>query len=606
MNESKEQIKNRMIKNAATLWGVPANEIEMSFDPVISLLLSACASEIEKISEKINESQTRVTEKIIQLMTPETIFGPRPAHCIIQTEPLEEAITITPDFLFSLKRKDTEKASKKYRDIFFSPIQNFKVVKSNIQYLAFEDTISEITKFKERDVLLKTTENFAEKSVLYIGLATKLDTIKFKNTSVYFELQDFETTRLFYHHLKNAKWFHQDKEIKTTAGFYNSEREETMIVDSVLNEGSIKVANIIEQVRNNYKRHYVTITENINPTKKIPTEFEEVIEKNKVKIDPNTTWIKIVFPSIIDKSILENLYCSFNSFPVINTKLEEFSYQLKEFINIVPIKTSSLFLDVKSISNLEDKKYKLLNKSVTNTNKGIYSVKTDSISKVDNRKAKEYITHLIELLKSESASFSYLNNSFLHANLKKLNQIISLLENKISSSSSNEDIETHYVSVIPYKPKETLTIEYWNTDGSFANNIKYGSSLKNYKATDLKQKSSFLVTSTYNGRDSLNMEERLQAYRRTLLSRNKVVTKEDVKLICFEFFSDKIKNVEIKNGYTVDVSLHKGMINCIEIILTTNKEEDIDPFEWDFIKNNLLLYLEKNATAVFPFVIKKR
>ena len=605
MNESKEQIKNRMIKNAATLWGVPANEIEMSFDPVISLLISACASEIEKISEKINESQTRVTEKIIQLMTPETIFGPRPAHCIIHSDPLEDSVTITPDFLFSLKRKDTEKASKKYKDIYFSPIQNFKVVKSNIQYLAFEDTISEITKFKERDVLLKVTEDFAEKSVLYIGLTTKLDTIDLKNTSVYFELQDFESTQLFYHHLKNATWFHQDKEIKTTEGFYDNEKEETMIVESVLNEESIKVANVVDQVRNNYKRHYVTITENFDTIKTVPVEFEEVIQKNKTKIDLDTIWIKIVFPSVIDKSILENLYCGLNSFPAINTKLEEFSYQLKDFINIVPIKTSSLFLDIKSISNLENKKYKLLNKNVTNTDKGIYSVKTDSISKVDNRKAKEYITHLIELLKSESASFSYLNNSFLHSNLKKLNQIISLLENKIVSSSVNEEIETHYVSVVPYKPKETLIIEYWNTDGNFANNIKYGSALKNYKTTDLKQKSSFLVTSTYNGRDSLNMEERLQAYRRTLLSRNKVVTKEDVKLICFEFFGNKINNVEIKNGYTIDLSLHKGMINCMEIILTTNKKEKIDAFEWDFIKNNLLLYLEKNATSVFPFVVKK-
>ena len=74
MSETSEVIKNRMIKRAAALWGVPANEIEISFDPVVTLLLGACASEIEKIHEKINESQARVTEKIIQLMTPETVF----------------------------------------------------------------------------------------------------------------------------------------------------------------------------------------------------------------------------------------------------------------------------------------------------------------------------------------------------------------------------------------------------------------------------------------------------------------------------------------------------------------------------------------------------
>ena len=56
MSETSEVIKNRMIKRAAALWGVPANEIEISFDPVVTLLLGACASEIEKIHEKMISS----------------------------------------------------------------------------------------------------------------------------------------------------------------------------------------------------------------------------------------------------------------------------------------------------------------------------------------------------------------------------------------------------------------------------------------------------------------------------------------------------------------------------------------------------------------------
>ena len=58
---TKEQIRNRMIKNAANMWDVPANEIETSFDPIVDLLLSACASEIAKIAGEVDESQTRIT-----------------------------------------------------------------------------------------------------------------------------------------------------------------------------------------------------------------------------------------------------------------------------------------------------------------------------------------------------------------------------------------------------------------------------------------------------------------------------------------------------------------------------------------------------------------
>ena len=66
---SKKQVRNRMLKKAAQLWGIPASEIDVSFDPIISILITACAAEIEKISADVNESQTRITEKIIQLMT---------------------------------------------------------------------------------------------------------------------------------------------------------------------------------------------------------------------------------------------------------------------------------------------------------------------------------------------------------------------------------------------------------------------------------------------------------------------------------------------------------------------------------------------------------
>ena len=45
-----------MIKKAATMWGVAANEIEMSFDPVVSLLIAACASEMEN---RVKEEQNR-------------------------------------------------------------------------------------------------------------------------------------------------------------------------------------------------------------------------------------------------------------------------------------------------------------------------------------------------------------------------------------------------------------------------------------------------------------------------------------------------------------------------------------------------------------------
>jgi len=53
---TKTEIKNRMIKKAAELWGVSPYDIESSFDPVVSLLMGACASELAKISNELTGS----------------------------------------------------------------------------------------------------------------------------------------------------------------------------------------------------------------------------------------------------------------------------------------------------------------------------------------------------------------------------------------------------------------------------------------------------------------------------------------------------------------------------------------------------------------------
>ena len=82
--QTKNEIKNRMVKKAAEIWGVSPNDIDSTFDPVISLLLGACASELSKISSEVNSSQSRITEKLIQLMTPETVSY---THLTLPTTP---------------------------------------------------------------------------------------------------------------------------------------------------------------------------------------------------------------------------------------------------------------------------------------------------------------------------------------------------------------------------------------------------------------------------------------------------------------------------------------------------------------------------------------
>ncbi len=604
--ENKVQIKNRMIKKAASLWGVSPNEIESSFDPVVSLLISACASEIEKISSEIDNSQTRITERLIQLMTPETLYGSRPAHGIIYAEPIEKKMTITPEHLFYYKKKvKTKNASTELKNIYFSPIQKNQLIDASIDRMICGNKIFELEdKRKSTSTLSLTKTNTLPPSTLYLGIKTDQNKIELKDVSFYFELLDVEENELFYHHLKNARFYFDDKEFETSFGYYNSDISKRISLESIFNYKPNKTRNIEDQVHKLYKKHFISIKSNIslNSKAQIPEEFSNFINQKDHDDLEDFKWIKIEFPRIIDNSILESVYCSFNAFPGLNRKWESISYQLKDYIDIVPISTQELFLDIKSISNTSGKEYRLRENDSAMDDKGTYVIRRDNVSKLDYRKAREYLLHLIELLKDESASFSFFGNDFLQSNINELNQNISMLEKKVSDMKKSSE-ETNYISVKPYKKKDTLLVEYWITNGEDANQIKSGNTLNIYQGSDLKQKGSMFLTSTFQGKNNLGMEERLNAYRRALLSRNRIVTKEDVKALCYELCSNKVKEVEVSKGFKTDIHISKGLIPCIEVVLYANPEEKISNIEWDSLKSNILSILEQQSLNVFPYKI---
>ncbi|WP_103865879.1 type VI secretion system baseplate subunit TssF [Aquimarina sp. I32.4] len=604
--ENKTQIKNRMIKKAASLWGVQPNEIETSFDPVITLLISACASEIAKISGEINNSQSRVTEQLIQLMTPETLYGARPAHAIAYVEPISPESTISPENLFYFNKKiKGSKAEQKTKNIFFSPAQESKLIDAQITHMLCGDEGYEIEgKLRTNITLSKKDKRALPSSTIYLGIKSENDTINLKNVSLFFEILDIQDRELFYHHLRQAKFYYNDSLINVSTGYMNSDNSKRLDLESIFAHTPNKTRNIENDVKKIYEKHYITLKSNISLQRdgKIPKEIIKFIDYEDTEDFQDINWIKIVFPKVISNTVLQSLFCSFNAFPVLNRKLESVSFQLKDYINIAPLSTMDLFLDIKSVSNTSGETYNLRADDAEKDQKGTFVIRRDNVGKLDSRKAKEYLLHLIELLKDESAAFSVYGSDFLQSNVNKLNQNIATLEKKVLDMTKTI-AETNYVSVKPYRKKDTLLIEYWTTNGQEANQIKSGKTLDIYKGSELKQKSGVFLTPTFQGKDNLTMEERLYAYRRALLSRNRIITKEDVKALCYEICSNKINEVTIKKGFKTNTGLNKGLVPSIEITLHPNSSVKTSDLEWDSIKINILSILEKQSLNLFPYYI---
>src|SRR5688500_14073207 len=101
---SKEEVFERLRQKAIELWSLNGVEIE-HLDPIVDLLLGACAAEFERTAQDIDASHSRVMERLSQIMVPELFTNARPAHTIIHALPEAAVGLINPEDQFHIVRE---------------------------------------------------------------------------------------------------------------------------------------------------------------------------------------------------------------------------------------------------------------------------------------------------------------------------------------------------------------------------------------------------------------------------------------------------------------------------------------------------------------------
>ena len=96
-NNSKEMIKNRMLKHAVSYWGIKNTE---DLDPTVKLILEALSLELYNLGNETKDTQVRILEKVANLLAPDLLTSPNPAHAILHASPVEasEVLSRTSSF----------------------------------------------------------------------------------------------------------------------------------------------------------------------------------------------------------------------------------------------------------------------------------------------------------------------------------------------------------------------------------------------------------------------------------------------------------------------------------------------------------------------------
>lgn len=595
---SKEELKSRMLRHISAIWDVKNTE---TLDPLVKILIESLAGELQKTHNEINNFESRILEKIALMMTPGVLSAPYCSHAIAYARPTEPVQTITPFTHFLYVKKATT-LKEKNQEIFFTPVNSIQLVDASLSYIVTANTAFVIDANMQKNIAMHGKSNSGRKNEIWLGLQLNKEVMTIDKLRFYFDIKNTENKYQLQSLLQLSKWYVNTTEIQTRRGVeYEPDEEQQQKRDSIFSEYDSMYL-IEQEVKQLYNHHFITLSDEeqqlkVNEHKKIyPEEFNSIFTPNDlVKFNKELLWIKVSIGTFIDERTIFDLFVSINAFPVLNRSLKNIAHRFKGITNIIPVKTELYehFLCVKSVRDLRGKLYEQIPFAQSNTETGTFSVRKGGIERFDTRSAKEYLNYLMELMRDESAIFSSYGQDAVTSLIKDMERILVQIEQRIKQNEFYNAEMHHYITLGMMENQNTVNVEYWITNGTFANGIHTGAHLSLYEGTEVKLNSIVLLSTTGGGKKSIELTRHMDAYRYALLTHNRLVTVEDIKAFCMYELGDKISGVEIKKGVMRSNNPKEGLVRCIDIILQRKDEEEQDSTEeWDLLFKEVKSKLE--------------
>lgn len=602
---NKERIKDRILRRAARLWGYNELEAETSFDPIVSLLLSSVASELEKLGFELENSRSRIIERVLEVMFPEEVSGVIPTRTLIQVNPLENNGKIS---LYS-HFKTTKRIHNVYnpaenltKDVYFAPTLEVALTTAKAEYIAYGNVLNHVESFFFSETVARS-EVHIPSGELWLGLKCPnredLDNLMF-----YIDINNNYQKELFFYYFKQAKVFFGNQEISLTEG-YNVDNPD-LHPENIITKNYSDLEQIYIDVNQYYYSNYFTLKGNLKHNEKQEKEelFTKYFAGHRLAEEDNIIWLKFKFSEAIVGDILENVHISLNCIPVVNINNVRSFHRISDKLNIIPIISENNFLDLDFVNDEEGRKYDIKNYETESDHISVV-LRKGGISRFDQRSASELLQYMLELIKDETAAFAGIGGDSAKETLRQISQNIAGLHQLAKEKNFSQANNPYVIIRSDAQDREiTCHISYWLTLAEEGNDIRPGTVLSVEESDNaVLDKSAVMIKASVGGRKNLSSKDKILEYRNSLLTRGRIVTVADIRAFGMSHFKAAIKNIEVKKGTKKEVSLKGGFSRTIDVYLIKNQEfiQNITESEWNYLCESFLLDLKKKSANIYPY-----
>lgn len=602
---NQDRIKDRILRRAARMWGYSELEAETSFDPIVSLLLSASAAELEKLGFELESSRSRIIERVLEVMFPEEISGVVPSRTLLQVSPLENnaELSLYSHFLTTKKQQNIYNPAETItKNIFFSPTIKSKLTTGKVMYIAYGNILNQIESFFYDDEIGKS-ERHLPSGEIWVGIHCP-NRENLEDLQLFIDINNAYQKELFFYYMKQAKVYFGEKEYALQEG-YNVENND-LNLDNIITKNYSDLEQIYNDVNQYYFSNFFTIKGSINFSE-IP-EHEELFSQyfigHRASENKDVVWLKFKFSEAIVPDILQNVRFALNCVPAINTKHGTMSRRIKGRMNIIPVEVDDSFLDLDYVT--DDKGKRLDLKNYDSENEGVsVLLRKGGVSRFDQRNASELLQYLLELIKDETAAFAGMGGDSATETLREINQNVASLHQTAKEKSFTQT-NNPYLIVSTGNPETDFQcmISFWSTEAEEANNLKPATVFTLEGGGDgALNNTAVMVQASFGGRKKLSSQDKVLEYRNALLTRGRVVTVADIKAFGMNHFKNLVTGIEVQKGTKKEISLKGGFSRTIDVFLLKNTEliEKISPSEWAYLCESFLLKLKSASANIYPY-----
>ncbi|MCF3111499.1 hypothetical protein LL912_22120 [Niabella sp. CC-SYL272] len=599
----KEQIRDRMIRLAAAHWQVPENEIEANFDPLLMLIFDVLAGEVEHIGYQINDVKSRLLNELSTIMLPHALLRAKPASCVITATPAEQTAVLEQEHCFTtVAASQTAGSPSSETELCFTPNGSVKLFRLHTLFLRTGSRVYKLGDAGRKSLVYEAPQDKAPVNEIHFTLHTKDLFESLQGLQLFFDLKGHSEAANFYFALQHARLFINEQETRFTKGYYQQQQYETSLKDSLEMEGDYS-RKIRREVAGIYEQQFITVQQeslvsvpqDASILQNLPDKLQEEIRAKEV------IYITLKLSRHFQQEALERMLVGVNAFPALNRKPEKIHFKTEKWINIIPLPVKGSYLDIKSIEGANGTRYQLRPDAGEDPiHEGQAIVRSAKVGKESSRDVRNTINSLLESIRDESAYFSRTSNDLIASQLHEISKLLTRLQERLAVSK-DEKPAFNYVLLRSKKEQETVFVEYWSTTPAAAAAVKAAAVFKPLMHT-LTGSPCIALTAVSGGVETYSDYAQQQMLIRQLSSRGKVISKEDIRLLCHELFGNRLQKVIINKTMNVLQGPKTGITRTIGIDLYL-KETDYTEDELAYLQKQLRYQLETNASFSFPFEI---